>query len=68
VIAFVSYIGSAKFGGQDYLKYGWDLIFVAIVGAVFYAWGVRCGWRTPDVDAAQRDPSAVDSIATDRAA
>jgi amino acid transporter len=50
-IAFVSYVGSAKFGGRDYLSYGWDLIAVAIVGAVFYFWGVACGWRTPDVDA-----------------
>jgi amino acid transporter len=50
-IALLSYIGSAKFGGKDYLPYGWDLVIVAIVALGFYGWGLRCGWRTPDVDA-----------------
>jgi len=53
-IAFVSYIGSAKFGGQDYLEYGWDLVIVAAVALVFYFWGLRCGWRTPDVENAAK--------------
>jgi amino acid transporter len=51
-IAFVSYIGSTRFGGLGYIPYGWDLAFVAVVGLVFYFWGLRCGWRTPDVEAA----------------
>ncbi|HEX3897003.1 MAG TPA: amino acid transporter, partial [Rudaea sp.] len=50
-LALVSYIGSSKFGGLNYLAYGWDLVVVAIVGAVFYFWGVACGWRTPDIEA-----------------
>jgi amino acid transporter len=54
-IALVSYIGSAKFGGLDYLTYGWDLVIVAIVGVVFYFWGLACGWRTPDIEAIQAD-------------
>ena len=48
-IAFLSCIGSSKFGGHDYIPYGWDLVVVALVSLVFYAWGLRCGWRTPDV-------------------
>ncbi len=51
-VAMLSYIGSAKFGGLGYLPYGWDLLVVALVGLVFYFWGLRCGWRTPDLDAA----------------
>jgi len=53
-IAFLSYIGSSKFGGHDYIPYGWDLVVVALVSLVFYAWGLRCGWRTPDVEEASR--------------
>ena len=50
-IALMSYIGSAKFGGIDVIKYGWDLILVAIVATAFYFWGLYCGWRTPDIEA-----------------
>jgi hypothetical protein len=50
-IALISYFGSAKFGGLDLIKYGWDLVVVAVVGLGFYVWGLRCGWRTPDVAA-----------------
>ena len=53
-IAFVSYIGSTRFGGLGYLPYGWDLVAVACVGLVFYFWGLRCGWRTPDVENAAK--------------
>jgi hypothetical protein len=54
-LAIVSRIGSAKFGGLDYLHYGWDLVVVAVIGLVFYLWGVKSGWRTPSVEAAQRE-------------
>ncbi|MDR3389552.1 MAG: APC family permease [Rudaea sp.] len=50
-VALLSYVGSAKFGGLGYLPYGWDLVVVAAVSLVFYFWGLRCGWRTPDLDA-----------------
>lgn len=52
VIATLSWAGSAKFGGKDYLTWGWDLAVVAAVGIVFYIWGVKSGWRTPSVEAA----------------
>jgi amino acid transporter len=50
-IALLSYLGSAKFGGVDVIKYGWDLIAVAIIAMAFYFWGLYCGWRTPDIEA-----------------
>lgn len=52
-LAFVSWIGSTMFGGKGYLPYGWDLLVVGVVGLAFYLWGVRCGWRTPSVEAAE---------------
>ncbi len=52
-LAIVSRIGSAKFGGLDYIHYGWDLLVVAVIGLVFFLWGVQAGWRTPSVEAAQ---------------
>jgi amino acid transporter len=52
-LAFVSWAGSTTFGGQGYLSYGVDLAVVAVIGLVFYLWGVKSGWRTPSVEAAQ---------------
>ncbi|WP_395683442.1 APC family permease [Dokdonella sp.] len=51
-IALLSWAGSEKFGGKNYLTWGWDLAVVAAVGLVFYLWGVKSGWRTPAVEAA----------------
>jgi amino acid transporter len=48
-MAAVSWAGSAKFGGRDFIPYGWDLLVVAIIGLVFYLWGLRCGWATPEI-------------------
>jgi amino acid transporter len=52
-LAVVSWAGSTTFGGKGYLPYGWDLAVVAAIGFVFYLWGVKSGWRTPSVEAAQ---------------
>lgn len=51
-IAAVSWAGSAKFGGQGYLTWGWDLVVVAALGLMFFVWGVKSGWTTPAVQAA----------------
>jgi hypothetical protein len=55
--------GSAKFGGQGYMPYGWDLLIVEVVAVGFFAWGLACGWRTPEVEAikmvAHAHPGAV---------
>ncbi len=52
-LAVVSRIGSSKFGGLDLIPYGWDLAVVAVIGLVFFLWGVKSGWRTPSVEAAR---------------
>ena len=57
-LAFVSWAGSITFGGQGYLSYGVDLAVVAVIGLVFYLWGVKSGWRTPSVEAAQLEAQA----------
>jgi amino acid transporter len=54
-LAVVSRVGSTQFGGLGYLPYGWDLAVVAVIGLLFYLWGVKSGWRTPSVEAAQRE-------------
>jgi amino acid transporter len=54
-LAGVSRIGSSKFGGAGYLPYGWDLAVVAVIGLVFFLWGVKSGWRTPSVEAAREE-------------
>ena len=55
MIALVSWAGSEKFGGRNYLVWGWDLVVVAALGLVFFAWGNASGWRTPAVEEAQRE-------------
>ena len=59
-LAFVSHVGSTDFGGQGYLSYGWDLAVVALIGLVFYVWGVKSGWRTPSVEEAEANPHVHD--------
>jgi hypothetical protein len=55
VIATISWAGSAKFGGRDYLTWGWDLMVVGIIGLLFFIWGARSGWSTPAIEQAQID-------------
>ncbi|MCK9366923.1 MAG: APC family permease [Metallibacterium scheffleri] len=55
-LALLSWLGSTQFGGKGYLPYGWDLLVVAVIGLVFYVWGVRSGWRTPAIEAELRTP------------
>jgi hypothetical protein len=43
----LSYLGGQEFGGQGVIPPGWDMLVVAVVGLVFYRWGVRSGRRTP---------------------
>lgn len=42
-MSLVSYLGSKQFGGRDVLPYGLDMALVAVLGLVFYFWGVRQG-------------------------
>ena len=50
-ITVLSWAGSKEFEGHDYIGYGWDQLSVAVAALIFYFWGVRSGWRTPDITA-----------------
>jgi len=54
-IAALSWAGSSKFGGRDYIVWGWDLLVVGVFGLVFFIWGDRSGWHTPAVTAAEQE-------------
>jgi amino acid transporter len=64
-VALVSWAGSARFGGHDYLTWGWDLVVVASLGLIFFIWGVRSGWSTPAVQQAQIDQGGPSLSATE---
>jgi amino acid transporter len=57
-IAALSWAGSTKFGGHGYLPYGWDLLIVAVVATGFFAWGLACGWNTPEIEAIRKQAHA----------
>jgi len=58
-LAGLSWIGSTQFGGLGYLPYGWDQLCVVAAALLFYWWGVRSGWRTPAVEAAESTSAGV---------
>jgi amino acid transporter len=51
-ITALSWAGSKEFEGHDLIGYGWDQLCVVVAALVFYAWGLRSGWRTPAIEAA----------------
>jgi amino acid transporter len=55
VVAAISWAGSSKFGGHDYITWGWDLLVVALIAVGFFTWGVKSGWKTPAVEQALID-------------
>ncbi|APH60514.1 Amino acid permease [Granulibacter bethesdensis] len=55
VMAALSWAGSDKFGGHDYLPYGWDMAIVAAISLIFSHWGVRSGWRTDALEIAAKE-------------
>ncbi|HEX7348719.1 MAG TPA: APC family permease [Rhodanobacteraceae bacterium] len=57
-IAVLSWAGSNKFGGHNFIPYGWDLLVVAIVALVFFVWGLACGWQTPEIEAIKQQALA----------
>ncbi len=54
VITALSWAGSKEFEGHDYIGYGWDQLCVVAASLLFYFWGLRSGWRTPAIEAAER--------------
>ncbi|HEX7965633.1 MAG TPA: APC family permease [Gammaproteobacteria bacterium] len=53
-VAVLSYIGSDQFGGIGLLPFGWDLLVVAVFGAVFFLWGLKSGWKTVHLEASNQ--------------
>jgi amino acid transporter len=53
-ITVLSWAGSKEFEGKGYIGYGWDQLCVAVTALVFYFWGVRSGWRTPEIAALEK--------------
>ncbi len=54
----LSWAGSKEFEGHDYIRYGWDQLCVVLAALAFYYWGLRSGWRTPAVEAAEREKNS----------
>ena len=61
-ITVLSWAGSKEFEGHDYIGYGWDQLSVAVTSLAFYFWGVRSGWRTPAVIAAEKDAAEMAAV------
>lgn len=55
----ISYLGSDKFGGQNIIKYGWDMLIIAVVSLMFYYWGVKSGRKTEYMAAAEEINKAI---------
>jgi amino acid transporter len=58
VITALSWAGSKEFEGNDWIKYGWDQLCVVAAALIFYSWGLRSGWRTPAIEAAEKSAGA----------
>ncbi len=53
-VVVLSWAGSKEFEGHGYIGYGWDQLCVALVSLAFFSWGVRSGWHTPALAAAEK--------------
>ncbi|AFM42481.1 amino acid transporter [Desulfosporosinus acidiphilus SJ4] len=45
----ISYFGSSKFGGKDFLKYPMDQLVAIIGGIIFYLWGTASAFVTDEI-------------------
>jgi hypothetical protein len=48
-MCLVSWGGSKRFGGANYVPFGWDMVLVIVVALGFFWWGIRSAWQTPDI-------------------
>jgi len=62
VITALSWAGSKEFEGHGLIGYGWDQLCVVAAAVTFYVWGLRSGWRTPAIEAA--DPQVRGPVPT----
>jgi amino acid transporter len=51
----ISYLGSDKFGGHNYIPYGIDMLLIAVTSLVFYYWGIRSAWETEYIQASKEE-------------
>jgi amino acid transporter len=49
-MALISWIGSSKFHGLNIIPFGWDFIVIILSALIFYAWGIRSGYLTKDLE------------------
>ena len=47
-ISIMSYCGSDGFGGQNWIKYPWDFLLIAIVSLIFYKVAIDTGLEKVD--------------------
>lgn len=52
-IIVVSALGSDKFGGYNIIPYGLDMVVVAVISPLFYVWGLKSAWVTPNLTEAE---------------
>src|SRR6202047_1332818 len=64
VITALSWAGSKEFEGHNYIGYGWDQLCVALAALIFYFWGLRSGWRTPAIEAAEDGSKIPETVTT----
>ncbi|WP_035322219.1 APC family permease [Peribacillus kribbensis] len=42
----ISYLGSEKFGGLNYIHFGWDMVLITVVSILYYIWALKSGYKT----------------------
>ena len=48
-MSIMSYVGSDGFGGQNWIKYPFDFVVIAVASLGFYYWGIKTGLRKIDL-------------------
>lgn len=57
VLTVLTYVGSADFGGQNYIPFPYDLVVVTIVAVIFYIWSTMSGMKTEEIRTIIEDKS-----------
>ncbi|MBN2910493.1 APC family permease [Polycladomyces sp. WAk] len=63
-MTLISYLGSEKFGGHNYIPYGADMVLIAVSSLVFYYWGIKSAWETEYIQASKKENVAEKSAAS----
>ncbi|MFC4619793.1 APC family permease [Camelliibacillus cellulosilyticus] len=51
----VSFIGGKEFGGLGVIPAGWDYAVIAVASLIFYYWGIKSGWQTPEIESKRQE-------------